>query len=403
MKKPGIIIIGGGAAGLAAAVEATKGPFGTLLLEKNAHCGKKMLLTGGGRCNFSHSGTTRDLISAFHGQGKFLYSSLSRYGSDHYIAFLRDSGVAVKCEDDGRYFPQNNRAATVRDAFIQALKQAGCPPLCQYEVRAIEHQSESKLYKITAVHNHETHHFSAPTVILAAGAPCYKHTGSDGHGLTMAAELGLTITSIKPALTAIPIKENWVKYLSGVTLSDCRLSIWDSRTKKQIAVERGELLFTHRGISGPVALNQSRWCDGPHLTLQLNLLPNYHFETYMIDFKKQIEKRPKITVLRHLQQRLPASLARIILSTADCPESLQGAHLSRDMLRTIAQFVTAAPLTPLPLGSPNRGMTCRGGIALKNMTAHSLMTKNLPGLFCAGDMLDLDGKTGGYNLQAAYA
>ena len=183
MKKTGIVIIGGGAAGLAAGLEACCGPFETLLLEKNNICGKKLLLTGGGRCNFSHAGTTRELVSAFHGQGKFLFSALSQFDSTHYIDFLSRAGVPVKLESDGRYFPRSDKAVAVRDAFLRALNKAGCQPLYNCNVNRISRLSEQNKFAITAQTSQTSETFIADAVILATGAPCYPETGSDGWGL----------------------------------------------------------------------------------------------------------------------------------------------------------------------------------------------------------------------------
>lgn len=407
-QRTGIAVIGGGPAGLAAAVEAASGPFPVTVLESQPCCGQKLLLTGGGHCNFTHTGTPETFVDAFHGQGRFLYSALNRYDNRHYIDFLAENGLASRADTRNRYLPASGSARDVLNVYLAVLNRQRAA-VHRHSLVTTVRRLPNRSFELTVLQTNpkagrpNTSRLLAQAVILAGGAPCFCRTGSDGALLDLAAGLGLPTVPVTPALIAIDLQDWPSDELAGITLTDCILSVRQTGRKKPLETERGELLLTHRGISGPLALNLSRWLTDETFELQLNLVPDVPASVLAADLMAAAGCAPKTPVRRLMKRYMPEALAVHLLRTTAADLSLPGARLNKPLAGRLAGLATGTRLTPMPPQDPGQGMTCRGGIALKALSPATMMATAIPGLFAAGDMLDLDGRSGGFNLQAAYS
>ena len=397
-----VAVVGGGPAGLAAALEAALNGAAVTLLEGEATVGKKLLLTGGGRCNFSRTGTVADFVQGFHENGPFLYSALTRFDNQHYCNFLQAEKVSITADASGRLLTQLGRASLVRDAFLKAFKRAGGSVFYHSKVLELtapapSPDGDSARFKLKT----DRHSFSSLAVVLAGGAPCYPQTGSDGSLLPLAARLGLKLAPLSPALCAIPVELKNVSSLAGISLADAQLTV--KRGKKKLAQERGSLLFTHQGISGPIALNLARRLSDRNLNLELNLLPDETAGSCSEKIDQAGQNNKKLNLRNYLRRSFPLALSYFVLEKLNLDPARPLAQTARPDREALAQHLTQFSLPYAKLPPLAKGMTCRGGLELKEFDPRSLMARRCPGLFACGDILDLDGKSGGYNLQAAYS
>lgn len=401
--KTGIAVIGGGPAGLAAALEAARGAYEVTVFERNPECGRKLMLTGGGHCNYSRAGTTEELIAGFHGAGRFLYSALSRFGNEVDRAFLAENGVETVEDHRGRWLPRSGRARDILDVYLTVAKRRQIRFFYETKIDALR-SGPGPLFTLRGQQNGDPISVEAAAVILATGTRCFIHTGSDGLGLQLAALMGHHLVPLTTALAPIQVEDSPFRRLSGVTLADVALSIRPASAKKPRETQRGELLFSHIGLTGPTALNLSRWVDGSEpCRLILDFCPDLRLNDLETAIFNEAHARPRHQVKRLVQQHVPGSVALVLMERADVAADLTGDHLSRAAARALAQGLKATELIAGPPFPVEKGMTCRGGVSLKEVSPSTMMSKLVPGLFFAGDLLDLDGNSGGYNLQAAFA
>jgi predicted Rossmann fold flavoprotein len=401
IQKTAIAILGGGQAGLAAAVPCGRSRFPTLLLDRNPQCGRKMLASGGGHCNFSHTGTVAELVEHFHGQGRFLYSALSKYGRDTYVRFLNGAGVQTIVDARGRLLPRSGRAADVCNAFIAAAERYRVDLRTRAQVTRVS--GTSGRWRIDYLDNGTPAVTEAQSLIFATGTAAGPATGADPGGILLAAALGHQMVELSAALAPIEIREPWVGELAGVTLRDCGLLIRKKGGRAQ-ATARGELLFTHSGLTGPLPLSLSRWIKaGDEQEVVLDFLPAQNQEQVILALTDGVAAHPRRSLRNLLRTLIPESLAAALLQVAGLPATVTGNETGKKACRRVAALLKQCVLHstgPLP---PESGMTCRGGIALSEVDPRTMMSKQSAGLFFAGDMLDIDGFSGGYNLQAAFS
>ncbi len=396
-----IVVIGGGAAGLAAAVNAAKSEFSVTMLDQNEQFGAKLLLTGGGHCNFSHAGTVEDLVAGFHGQGRFLYSALSKYGRDEYIRFLNGCGIQAKSDSSGRWLPSDGRATDVRDAFVKRARQLGVQQLMSMRARTIERVGDTWVLGLQANDSHPR--LTARAVIVATGTAAYPSVGGNRDGLELARQTGHSIINLSAALAPIKTNESWVPELAGVTLSDCGLGI-RRRGEKILEQARGELLFAHFGLTGPLPLSLSRWIDKPAIwEVVLDFVPEQNEELIYQQLTHMATDQPRALLRNQLRLFIPRSVAEILLTQAGMPKYASANEISKKNYRRLAETLKRCVLTSNGPVAAETGMTCRGGVSLADVSSRTMMSKQQPGLFFAGDLLDIDGHSGGYNLQAAFS
>lgn len=394
-----VVVVGAGAAGLMAAIAAAQAGRRVLLLEKNRKPGVKILMSGGTRCNLTHATDNRGIVEAYGPPGRFLHSALAAFSVQDTIDFFEAEGVATKVEETGKVFPVSNKALDVQQALLRRLHRSGAvlaveEPLRDLEVRADGFSLTTALRTLVA-----------SRVLLTTGGQSYPGSGTTGDGYAWTARLGHTIVPPRPALVPLTVAAPWVPALRGVTLPDVALRIREEG--KILGSGRGSLLFAHFGLSGPVALDLSRVVSGhpqpERLTLEMDLLPTLR-EPDLDDFlKRESLASGKKALAIVLAAHLPRRLCDTLLPLTGLAVERKAAALSRpDRARLVAAVKRlTVPLTGT-LGFGKAEVTA-GGVALDEVDSRTLASKRVPGLYLAGELLDLDGPIGGYNFQAAWS
>ncbi len=397
-----LIVIGGGAAGLWAAGTAAARRKNVLVLEKNRKPGVKILMSGGTRCNITHDCDIDGIVNAFGKQGRFLKPALHNLPPAAVVTEVNRLGVATKVEDSGKVFPVSDRAMDVRDALVQRLEAAGAKLHSGVAVSDLRQSADSKWAVQT-----DTEQLIADKVLLCCGGLSYAGCGTTGDGYAWAQRAGHTMLATFPALTPLLSPATWVHDLSGLTLPDveARVVTADKRNKDPRLVSRGSFLWTHFGCSGPVPMNVSRFVSAatePHKAfLQLDLVPDHSDHELASQFDATTMGRR--SVIAALQPLVPRSMAACLMKRARVAEGTPLAELGR---RSRLQILDDLKRLQIPLngtrGYPKAEVTA-GGVSTQEVNPHTLESRIAPGLFLAGEILDIDGPIGGFNFQAAFS
>ena len=398
-----VAIIGGGPAGMIAAMRAAERGRNTILFDKNRAPGIKILLSGGTRCNLTHAADARGIVEAFGPEGRFLHSALAAFGPSQVVDFFEAEGVPTKVEPGGKVFPKSDRAADVRDALVRRVKQAGCT-LAMAEI-ILDVVAIEKNAGFSIVTSQRT--VVAKKLVLATGGQSYPAVGTTGDGYRWAAALGHTIVPPRTALVPITSHADWVTALQGVTLPDVAAEIFDPADGKTSARCRGSLLFTHFGVSGPVALDVSRAVSGharPNtLLLRCDLLPDIAaaaLERSLSEVQAAGGKRRAAVLLDgFLPHRVGAAAVILSGTPADLPIGEFSKAQRQRLVQTVKRFDIPVAGT---MGFRKAEVTA-GGVSLDEVDSRTMQSKLAPGLYFAGELLDLDGPVGGYNFQAAFS
>lgn len=394
-----VIVLGAGAAGLMAAIRAAERGKRVLLLEKNRKPGVKILMSGGTRCNLTHATDNRGIVEAFGPPGRFLHSALARLSVEQTIEFFEAEGVATKVEETGKIFPVSNKAVDVLDALLHRLRRSGAHLALEEPVRALECCEAGFL--ITTPHRT----LNVSRVILTTGGQSYPGSGTTGDGYALASRFGHTIIAPRPALVPITVQVPWLAELRGITLPDVTASLFEET--KRLAARRGSLLFAHFGLSGPVILDLSRLVSGhprpESLRLELDLLPEMKEPGLdeLLRLESMASGKKLLAVV--LSNWLPRRICDRILELAAMPSDRKAAALSRPERERIVQYVKGFALPVAGTLGFKKAEVTAGGIALDEVDSRTMQSKLTPGLYLAGEVLDLDGPIGGYNFQAAFS
>jgi len=401
MKK--VIVVGGGAAGMMAAAKAREMGAEVTLLEKNKRLGKKMLITGKGRCNITNAGTLEDIIKNIPGNGQFLYSALSKFSNQDVIEFFHRLGVATKVERGGRVFPQSDRALDVVEAFSQYLRKIGV--IIKYETKVEELSVSGE--KVQGVIAAGGRFFPADRVIVATGGASYPGTGSTGDGYTLAAKTGHHIIPLKPSLVPLETLEPWVKDVQGLSLKNVRAKAFAG--EKVLADEFGEMLFTHFGISGPIILSLSRpvaeylRTTGQPVRVSIDLKPALTPEQLDLRVQRDFQKYSRKYLANAFPDLLPKSLIPVFLRILPIAKEKYVHQITKEERGQIVQLLKNLTLTVTKTRSLAEAIVTAGGVSLKEINPKTMESRIVSGLYFAGEVLDIDGFTGGYNLQAAFS
>ncbi|MGA2064223.1 MAG: NAD(P)/FAD-dependent oxidoreductase [Thermoguttaceae bacterium] len=396
-----MIVVGAGPAGLMAACGAAGRGRKTLLLEKNPAAGAKILLSGGTRSNLTHATDCHGIRAAFGPQGRFLHSALAVLGPEDVLAMFEAEGVATKVEAGGNVFPKSDRAADVLAALVARLERSGCQTALGEPVQKIE-PAGSGLRVVTSKRT-----LRAPSIVLATGGMSYPTSGSTGDGYRWAAALGHTIVPPRPALVPITTHADWVRCLRGVTLPDVLLRVIEPDGGGCMAERRGALLFAHFGVTGPAALDVSRAVSGhsrpADLVLECDLAPDADAEAAEAAVRETCQRSGRRLAGGLLDAWLPRRVSEAIARQAGVAPARRAAELSRPerqaLVRGLKQLVIPVAGT---MGFRKAEVTA-GGVTLEEVDSSTLQSKRVPGLYFAGEVLDLDGPIGGYNFQAAFS
>ena len=394
-----VAVVGGGAAGMMAAVFAARNENEVYLYEKNEKLGKKLFITGKGRCNLTNTADMEELFAAVVSNPKFLYSSFYSFTNEQTIAFFEELGVKTKVERGGRVFPVSDHSSDVIRGLERELNRLGVHIVLNTEVKELLAVNGSVRGLLLASGKRT----DADAVIVAAGGLSYPSTGSTGDGYRMAESCGHKITPLSPALVPMEVKEWYAKELMGLSLRNIGITITDG--SKKLYQDFGEMLFTHYGVSGPVILSASSITGSrlkeKELTLHIDLKPALT--------KEQLDKR----VLREFESNhnrqfknavaglFPAKLLPVMVDLSGIPEEKRVNEITKEERKKFTDLIKDFTMTLTGLRSYSEAIITRGGISVKEIDPGTMESKLIKGLFFAGEVLDLDAVTGGFNLQIA--
>ncbi len=406
MKQYDVIVIGGGASGLMAAYTAAKNHNSVLLIERNESLGKKLLITGGGRCNLTNNKPIDKLIEYIPGNGRFLYSSFHQFSPNEIMQFFTDQNVKLKEEDHGRIFPVSNKSQTILHTFEQGFQKYNVT--VQTNTRAINFIHDETTIQAIQTNNGT---FYAKHFILTTGGASFPQTGSSGDGYTLAKQVGHTITTLYPSEVPFTSKEDFIKRgtLQGLSMQNVELSMLNKKGKV-VKKQTHDILFTHFGISGPAALRlSSHYYDQVKkdkdniITLLLNALPTYSKQTLKEELYKRKKVAPSKEIKTHLKSFLQERYVEFLLTNIQIDPKTPINQLNEPQMDAIATSVTNFKFTvsgTLPL---EQGFVTKGGISIKEVDPKTMKSKHINNLSFAGEVLDLSGYTGGYNLTIAFS
>ena len=405
-----VAIIGGGPAGMLSAITAKEKGHDVIILEKNNQLGKKLLITGKGRCNTTSSLNIDEFIKNIPGNGKFLYSAFKRYTNDDIINFLKKEGLNVKEERGNRVFPVTDKSLDVLKCFTKKIKELGI------NVKYNENVQEIIINQNNEIQGVKTQNgvIKADKVILATGGKSYPLTGSTGDGYILAKKLGHTVTKIKPSLVPLEIYEkNICKQLQGLSLKNVKIRLEDESKNKNIYEDFGEMLFTHFGVSGPIILSSSahlvRYKEIENLLkeqkikLIIDLKPALTEEKLneriLRDFNEEKNKEYK----NSLNKLLPQKLIPVILEKSGIKYNKKVNEITKEERLKIVKLLKNFELKIQNFRPIDEAIITSGGINIKEINPKTMQSKIIPGLYFAGEIIDVDGYTGGFNLQIAYS
>jgi len=396
-----VAIIGGGPAGMMAAIRAGELGARVLLLEKTNRLGTKLLITGKGRCNITNqTESDREMIEAFGKNGKFLFSALKKFGVEDVINFFETSGVKTKVERGARVFPDSDQSRDVLDALLLNLKKSKVEIKLDSAVKEII-VKENKIEKIKLFGGKE---IIADKYIIATGGKSYPATGSTGDGYAWLAKLGHTINPLSPALVPIVIKEKIVAELEGLSLKNVEISLYQDG--KKIDSRFGEAIFTADGMSGPIIIDLSgvigKNLNGK-LKLSIDFKPALDFPTLDLRLQKDFTEQNKKTFKNCLNDLLPQKLIPVIIDLSGIDPEKKAGAITRDERKKLLHLLKEFSLTVKSLDGYDHAIITSGGVATSEVDPKTMQSKIISNLFLAGEILDLHGPTGGFNLQQCWS
>ncbi len=396
-----IAVIGGGPAGMMAAGRAAELGAKVVLIEKNEILGKKLLITGKGRCNFTHNEfDIRKFAEKFGRNGRFLYGALALFGVGEVIDFFESRGVKSRVEQGDRVFPEKGNAQDILNVLIKYLAEGKVNILLNSEVTGFK-QEKGKISQVLL----RDRQISADKYIICAGGKAYPQTGSTGDGYQWAEQLGHTVITPVPALNPVKTSEDWVKELQGLSLKNVSLKLFQNSKKQD---ERfGEMLFTHFGVSGPIVMDMSKNIgallkNGP-VKLILDLKPALDFKKLDKRIQRDFQEFKGRMFKNSLKGLLPLSMIPVIIKLSGIEPEKKVDYISREERNKLVHLLKELELTPTGLLGFKWSVVTNGGVALKEVNPNTMGSKKIENLYFAGEILDLDGPSGGYNLQECWS
>ena len=407
-----VVVIGGGPAGMMAAITSAENGNDVTLLEKNKNLGKKLLITGKGRCNITSSLPMEDFIKNTPGNGMFLYSAFNQFTNKDIINFLNEQGLTVKEERGNRIFPTTDKAQDVLNCFERKLKNLKNVKI-MYEM-PISEILVNEENTVIGVKCQNKKVISADKVILATGGKSYPITGSTGDGYEMAKKLGHTITKIKPSLVPLETYEQELhQSLQGLSLRNIKIKLIDTSKNKLIYEDFGEMLFTHFGVSGPVILSASahlvrykkidELLENKKIKLSIDLKPALTEEKLNDRILRDFEELKNKSFKNSLDKLLPQKLIPVIIEYSGINPEKQVNSITKQERLTLVNLLKEFDVTIKKFRKIDDGIITSGGVSIKEVNPKTMESKIVSGLYFAGEILDVDSYTGGFNLQIAYS
>ena len=396
-----VLIVGGGAAGLMAAYSSAMMGAEVTVLERNPRPARKVMITGKGRCNVTNDTDVNGLVNAVTGNGRFLYSAFSNFTSEDTKNFFENHGVPLKTERGNRVFPVSDKAVDIVDALVNATKEVGVKIL-QERVLALVISSGV----VGGVKCESGAVYFADSVIVATGGLSYPLTGSTGDGYTIAKSVGHTVTELRPSLVAVNVLEGWCSDVQGLSLKNIKVTVTKNGGNKPIYDDFGELMFTHYGLSGPVILSASAYMPEPekneykvHIDLKPALSVEKLDERILRDFEKNLNK----DYINSLGELLPRKLIPVVVKLSGIEPSCKVNQITREQRGRLVGILKGLTLTVTGFRPIDEAIVTKGGISLSEVNPKTMESKLISGLYFAGEVLDVDAFTGGFNLQIAFS
>lgn len=397
-----VIVIGGGAAGMFSACLLAKAGKRVIIIEPNRKLGRKLRITGKGRCNLTNNSSNDNIIKNIVRNPKFMYSALSGFSSADVMDWFETRGVKLKTERGARVFPVSDNANDIADAMEKELRRYRAVVVKDKALRILAENG-----RVTGVECADRDYY-AENVILSTGGSSYPATGSTGDGYSMAKKLGHTVTEISASLVPIVCEERFVAYLSGLALKNVTLSLYDIRKKKPVYSELGELSFMPYGIAGPLSLTASCYMNREKLEageyrIAIDLKPGLTEEQLERRIQRDFSETPSCEISKAMSRLMPLQMISTFISLADINPNKPCNQVTHEERERIKRLLKRFELTPLKLRPIDEAIITRGGVSVKEINSASMESKLVKGLYFAGEIIDVDALTGGYNLQIAFS
>jgi predicted Rossmann fold flavoprotein len=395
-----VAIIGGGPGGMMSAIRASDLGAKVILLEKNKKLGRKLLLTGNGRCNITNATfDLKNLVSSYGKKGKFLFPLFTRFGPKDVVDFFEKEKLKIKIERGKRVFPKSNKAESVLKVFLKVLKRNGVVVLCNSKVHRLSLKN-NKIRKIVLDNKKE---IFAKNYIIATGGFAYPMTGSTGDGIRWSKTVGHKVEKEHPVLVPLKIKEPWVKELQGLGLKNIEIEVVSGKKK----IKRfGELLFTHYGVTGPIILDISKEVGGmlkEEVKIFLDLKPRLDYKKLDERLQRDFQKYSNKLFKNGLDDLLPKKMILIVIKMTNIDENKKINEITRDERKTLLNLLKRMEMTVDDLMGFDLAITSCGGVSLDEIDNKTMRSKKISNLFFAGEIIDIDGPTGGFNLQLCWS
>lgn len=393
-----VAVVGGGAAGMMAALAAGQAGARVTLFDGNEKLGKKIYITGKGRCNVTNAAGGEEFLRNIVHNPRFLYSCFAAFDNEALMRLIESAGVPLKVERGGRVFPVSDKASDITRALERLMAKAGVRVALRAKVRSVKPVEGGFDLDVGG----ETRRFDR--VVLACGGASYPSTGSDGSGFDLARSLGHTVTELRPSLIPVITREDWCRELQGLSLKNVALTA--RLGKKTLYSDQGEMLFTHFGLSGPLVLSMSCCIadvDLEKLEVFIDMKPGLTREQLDRRLLRDIEEHSRAQVRTVLDGLLPRSMTPVVASLAGIAPDAPVNQLTRAQRDAIAATLKALPVHLTGFRPLAEAIVTRGGVSVKEVDPKTMQSRKVPGLYFAGEMLDVDGFTGGFNLQAAFS
>ena len=416
MNKFDVIIIGGGASGLMAAAVASEHGKKVLVIEKNGELGKKLSISGGGRCNIMNGQFDVQKLLVNYGSAKdYLHSSFAQFGPQKTWNYFHDNGLPLVSEDLNRAFPASHKASDVVDFFVNKLKEKGVTVLLNTKVTKInltpnpfptEGRGTGHQQEILSIETNSSETYTADSFVLATGGLSHPETGSTGDGFKWLSDLGHTIVKPTPTLVPLLVKEKWITELSGSSLDECKITFFVD--DKKAFMKKGRMLFTHHGVSGPMILNLSKQVADllptGVVTMAIDLFPSFDEGDLDKKLVAYFENHKNKTIKNVLPEILPVGkLATFLLHHANIDETTKVHSLAKDDRKKLVQLMKKLVVTIKGLESFDKAIVADGGIPLDELNMRTFQSKFIPNLYITGDLLHINRPSGGFSLQLCWS
>ena len=400
-----VLIIGGGAAGMMAAAFAAKNGNRVEVFEKNEKLGKKLFITGKGRCNITNAADLEDFFPAVTSNPKFLYSAFYSFTNEQVISFFEELGVKTKVERGGRVFPVSDHSSDVIQALKSEMERLGVKINLNAEVKELITEKNSTIETVNGIRLVSGKKISGDAVIVATGGISYPSTGSTGDGYRFARRCGHKVSELSPSLVPMEVKEWYAGELMGLSLRNIEIRITDG--KKKLYQEFGEMLFTHYGVTGPVILSASsvvgKKLKDTELTLHIDLKPALTEEQLDKRVLREFETNHNRQFKNAVDSLFPSKLRPVIVELSGIPEEKKVHEITKEERLRFVRLIKDFTMTLTGLRGYNEAIITKGGVSVKEIDPGTMESKLVKGLYFAGEVLDLDAVTGGYNLQIAWS